>query len=330
MNAPAQILDSRPPVLMVGGSVNAIVPQSIEEIWRVSKMVVMAGLAPKALVGKKTGEDAVSAVAISVMAGAELGLPPMVALRSFTVIGGRPALYGDGIINVVRRSKKAAYIRTGYDEARGVGWCEAKRSDTGEEKRTEFSVADAKRAGLWDDRPTVKKQDWNTKQWNEVPNEAPWFRYPQRMQQWRSAGYCLRELFADVLGGITDEYEAREIAGESYEPERAKDITPPSPTREIAVEQQSQNAGEAVTDIEPEQRSTELSPPPATKPAADLDFSNPAEVIADAETRFACVQDEGDWEELRSEFAHLQETFFPVDWDKLVDIMQRAYDRVIE
>jgi hypothetical protein len=338
MNAPAQILDSRPPALMVGGAVNAIVPQSIEEIWRVSKMVVMAGLAPKALVGKKTGDDATSAVAIAVMAGAELGLPPMVALRSFTVIGGRPALYGDGIINVARRSKKAAYIRTGYDEARGVGWCEAKRADTGEMKREEFSIADAKRAGLWDERPFVKKQDWNTKQWSDVPNEAPWFRYPQRMQQWRAAGYCLRELFADVLGGITDEYEAREIAGEIYEPEASKtlDLQPPSPSKPNSIDPIAENGfdndrgddeGE-VTDVETEQQTMELLPPSATKPATKSDFTNPDDVLNDAETRFACVQDEGDWEELRCEFAHLQETFFPPDWSALVDIMQKHYDRV--
>jgi hypothetical protein len=235
---------------MVGGAVNAIIPQSIEEMWRVSKMVVMGGLAPKALVGKKTGEEAISSVAIAIMAGAELGLPPMVALRSFTVIGGRPALYGDGIINVVRRSRKAANINTGYmenaskeamlelgvpkwkvetlksAEDRSFGWCKAKRSDTGEEKTEIFSITDAKRAALWDDRPTVKKQDWNTKAWSDVPNEAPWFRYPQRMLAWRAAGYNLRELFADVLGGITDEFEAREIAGEDM-----RDITPRQPPK---------------------------------------------------------------------------------------------------
>jgi hypothetical protein len=240
MNAQTEIRPSLP-ALVVGGNVNAIVPQSIEEMWRVSKMVVLGGLAPKALVGKKNGDEAISAVAIAVMAGAELGLPPMVALRSFTVIGGRPALYGDGLINVVRRSKKAAYVRTGYDEARGVGWCEAKRSDTGEEKREEFSVADAKRAGLWDERATVKKQDWNTKAWTEVPNDAPWFRYPRRMQMWRAAGYCLRELFADVLGGITDEYEAREIAGE----DEMRDITPKGPPSPPSPPSPSQPIDEA-------------------------------------------------------------------------------------
>jgi len=214
---------------MAGAQVGAIIPRSIEDIWRVSNMVVRAGLAPYSLVGKKTGEEAASAVAIAVMSGAELGLPPMVALRSFTVIGGRPALFGDGIINVARRSKKAAYIRTGCDDRSGklIGWCEAKRSDTGEEKRVEFSEDDAKAAGLWDDRQTVRRKDRDG-QWKDVDNDAPWFRYPKRMLTWRAAGYCLRELFADVLGGITDEFEAREIANRDDD---AVTITPPSAPR---------------------------------------------------------------------------------------------------
>lgn len=225
MNAVVE-MQSRTPALMAGAQVGAIIPRSIEEMWRVSTMVVRAGLAPQALVGKKTGDEAASAVAIAVMAGAELGLPPMVALRSFTVIGGRPALYGDGIINVARRSRKAAYIRTGYDEEKKAGWCEAKRSDTGEEKRVEFSEADARSAGLWDDRKTVKRKGYDG-QWKDVPNDAPWFRYPKRMLAWRAAGYCLRELFADVLGGITDEFEAHEIASH----DDPVNITPPSAPR---------------------------------------------------------------------------------------------------
>jgi hypothetical protein len=225
MNAVVE-MSSRVPALNAGAQVGAIIPRSIEEMWRVSTMVVQAGLAPAALVGKKTGNEAASAVAIAVMAGAELGLPPMVALRSFTVIGGRPALYGDGIINVARRSKKAAYIRTGYDDAGKFGWCEAKRSDTGEEKRVEFSEADARSAGLWDERTTVKRKGYDGG-WKDAPNDAPWHRYPKRMLAWRAAGYCLRELFADVLGGITDEFEAHEIAAH----DEPVTISPPSPMR---------------------------------------------------------------------------------------------------
>ena len=54
------------------------------------------------------------------------------------------------------------------------------RSDTGETYRVEYSVEDAKRAGLWQDkaRITKRRKDGST---YEADNDSPWFRYPQRM-----------------------------------------------------------------------------------------------------------------------------------------------------
>lgn len=218
-----------PRQLSGGGHVMAIVPQTFEETFRVAKAVYMGGLAPSALIGKLEGDAAISAVTVAIMSGAELGLQPMVALRSFTVISGKPALYGDGLINVVRQSGRVAYLRTGCDERDGqmIGWCEAKRNDTGEDKRVEFSQGDAERAGLWQSSPVRRAQVWrnNSKVWvDDAPNDSPWFRYPKRMLAWRAAGYCLRELFGDVLGGIRDEFEAREIA----EADDMRDVTPPA------------------------------------------------------------------------------------------------------
>lgn len=209
------------------GQVTAIIPQSIEEVFRVSKGVVQSGLAPDALIKGKDADAAAMAVAVAIMSGAELGLKPMVALRSFTVINGKPALFGDGLINVVRQSGKAAYLRTGSltRDDKLVGWCEAKRSDTGEESRVEFSQVDAVRAGLW-----------------QTSGSTPWAKYPQRMLAWRAAGWCLRELFGDVLGGMRDEFEAQEMV----EPERAAIAPPPPPAPQadaVGIEPENDVAG---------------------------------------------------------------------------------------
>lgn len=222
--------DIRLPSLVGGGHVAAIVPQTFEDTWRIAKAVYVGGLAPSALVDKKSGEDAISAVAVAIMSGAELGLKPMVALRSFTVINGKPALYGDGLINVVRMSGKVAYLRTGCETRDGkmVGFCEAKRSDTDEEKRVEFSQDDAIRAGLWQTDAIVTKWNKFKNQNEQKPNDSPWWRFPQRMLAWRAAGYCLRELFGDVLGGIRDEFEAREM---DYDIRDVTPMSPPSPPR---------------------------------------------------------------------------------------------------
>lgn len=273
----------KPPSIPAGGQVIAIIPQSIEEAFRIGNGVVLAGIAPYAITGKiKTEEDrkrASSAVAIIMMAGAELGLPPMVALRSFTIINNRPALYGDGLINVVRRSKRAKLLKVGMtlggdwrlfiragrlpepegdtpeeiaeerarikamfealpEDERIGGYCEATRADTDESKATVFTVAEAKRAGLWQTEAEVMKDVWDNgnKTRKMMPNDSPWFRYPQRMLGWRAAGFNLRDLFGDVLGGITDDWEAREIGG-------MIDITPPAAIEEEQKPPEPDNSG---------------------------------------------------------------------------------------
>lgn len=283
-----------PATLPVGGNVGAIIPQSVEEIWRVSNMVIAGGFAPASLTGGKQGNEATSAVATAIMAGAELGLAPMASLRSFTVISGRPALYGDGLINVVRRSGKAEFIRFGFtngpDDDTKVGWCEAKRKDTGEEHRVEFSIADAKTAGLWDEREKVTRYKKGGQGTFEAVNDAPWHRFWKRMLQWRATGYCLRELFADVLGGMTDEYEARDIAGET----QVRDITPASPAltapgRSLpaipGTETASQDEpGEATQAAETsdEQSTAETDPPASEAPSEDAEYI--AQYLDDLET----------------------------------------------
>ncbi|PWJ88426.1 hypothetical protein C8D77_111149 [Mesorhizobium loti] len=275
--------------LVAGASISAIIPTNLEETWRLSTMIVEAGVAPQALVGREPaetaapevwqrwGKKATSAVAIVIMSGAELGLPPMVALRSFTVIGGKPALYGDGLINVVRKSGRAKSLELGYlrdaskealinlglhkdvvagmntvDE-RTIGWCKAVRIDTGEMKVEAYSVADAKTAGLWDDRATRRGKVWKNNQqvWDDVPNDTSWHRHPKRMLQWRAAGFGLRELFGDVLGGIRDEFEASESIGggviehhEEAAPARLSPPSPPSPPSPDAPATAEQHADE--------------------------------------------------------------------------------------
>lgn len=286
-------MNTHVPTLSGGGNVMAIVPQSFEDTMRISRAVVASGLAPAALIGKLTGDDAAAAVAVAIMSGAELGLKPMVSLRSFTVINGKPALYGDGLINVVRMSGKVAYLRTGCDEIDGklVGFCEAKRLDTGEEKRVEFSQNNAIRARLWDDRATVKKQFWENGQkvWRDnVPNDAPWYRFPERMLAWRAAGYCLRELFGDVLGGIRDEFEAREIA----DVEEMRDVTPSAEAKPTPPKPPKPPAPPVAKTIEAE---------PDQDIDADPSFDLGA-FLENIETSLAGAKDEASVEEIWTDF----------------------------
>lgn len=193
-----------------GGNVLAIIPQDIDQVWRMAGMAVAGKMAPKSLVEGKQFEEAQAACAIAIMAGAELGLTPLMALRSYAVVNGRPSLWGDGLKAVVRQSGRCEFIRTGSDLTKG--WCEAKRSDTGEEKRVEFTVAQAKAAGL--DKKT-----------------GPWTAgYADVMMERRATNRCLNDLFADILGGLVDQQEALDD-GPLDEPRDVTPatLTPPSP-----------------------------------------------------------------------------------------------------
>lgn len=260
-------LPAKPAPMPVGGAPIAIVPQTFEEIQRIAAVIIAGGMAPTSLVKKaKPSENLedvhkhnVAAVSAVLMAGAEVGLPPMTALRSFMFFNGRVALYADGNVAVARKSDKCVMVDMGFtrfdpdilikahvlpsdatekrfpgsqqaawealsDDEKAVGFCTARRSD-GQEKTVVFSIADAKIAGLWDPEEMAEKEVWEgpsgsrSAKLKMMPNESTWHRFWKRMLMWRAAGYCLRDIFADVLGGLMDEFEAREIA--DY-----RDITP--------------------------------------------------------------------------------------------------------
>lgn len=293
------------PPMPVGGAPIAIVPQTFEEIQRIAAVIIAGGVAPTSLVKKaKPSENLedvhkhnVAAVSAVLMAGAEVGLPPMTALRSFMFVNGRVALYADGNVAVARKSDKCVMVDMGFtrfdpdilikahvlpsdatekrfpgsqqaawealsDDEKAVGFCTARRSD-GQEKTVVFSIADAKIAGLWDPEEMAEKEVWEgpsgsrSAKLKMMPNESAWHRFWKRMLMWRAAGYCLRDIFADVLGGLMDEFEAREIA--DY-----RDITPRA------------EAQAAIPDAPADEE--EVAEIPATAPPGDA--SGPVDVPA--------------------------------------------------
>jgi hypothetical protein len=131
------------------------------------------------------------------MQGLEVGLAPMAALQSIAVINGRPALWGDGALAVVRASGLMESIKEWTEDT--TAYCEARRKGEPEPIRRSFSDADAKAAGL-----TNKK--------------GPWQDYRPRMRQMRARSWVLRDGFADVLKGLHIAEEAQDIP--------MRDITP--------------------------------------------------------------------------------------------------------
>jgi hypothetical protein len=181
----------------------AIVPKTMDEVWRLSQAVALSGLAPKEM---KEPER----IMVAVLHGLELGLKPMQAIQRIAVINGRPSLWGDAALGLVRASGLMEWIKEsveGAGDARVATCTTLRRGDPEPVTRT-FSVADAKVAGLW------KKA-------------GPWTTHPDRMLQMRARGFNLRDVYPDPLGGM---YLAEELQGETIDAAPAIP-TPPTPPK---------------------------------------------------------------------------------------------------
>ena len=164
---------------------------SLEEAFRFANAIVASGFAPK-------GMEKSESVLVAIQLGAEIGLTPMAALQNTAVINGRPAIYGDAALALVRasgllQSYKEEEIGEAGTDAHGYRVTAMRKGDqTGIET---FTVADAKRAKLWG-------------------KAGPWSDYPKRMLRFRARGYVLRDLFGDVLKGLRTVEEAHDIPAE--------------------------------------------------------------------------------------------------------------------
>lgn len=175
----------------IGFGAQGVQLASLEEAYRFANAICVSGFAPK-------GMEKPEAVLVAIQLGAEIGLTPMAALQNTAVINGRPAIYGDAALALVRASgllisyKEEEVGEAGAD-TQGYRVTAVRK---GEQSAVEtFTVSDAKRAKLWG-------------------KAGPWSDYPKRMLRFRARGYVLRDLFGDILKGLRTVEEVRDIPAE--------------------------------------------------------------------------------------------------------------------
>lgn len=166
-------------------------PKTFEDAMRFSSMLAKSTMVPRDFQGKPEN------ILVAVQWGREIGLGPLQALQSVAVINGRPSVWGDALLALVRGSGLAAFVRETMegDGEHQTAICRTQRRDDPSEIIGSFSVADAKKAGLWG-------------------KAGPWTQYPNRMLQLRARGFCLRDAYPDVLRGVISAEEAQDIPTE--------------------------------------------------------------------------------------------------------------------
>lgn len=174
----------------------SLAPSTFGEAIEFSKMLAKSDMVPAAYRNKPEN------ILLAMQWGMEVGLGPLQAIQNIAVINGKPSVYGDALLALVRGASVCDDVIESFD---GEGdsltaVCIAKRRGK-VPVPARFSVADAKKAGLWN-------------------KQGPWQQYPRRMLQMRARGFALRDAFPDLLRGIITREEA-----EDY-PREPIDVTP--------------------------------------------------------------------------------------------------------
>lgn len=162
-----------------------LTPTNLQEAMKIADLLANSQIVPKDY-QKNPGN-----ILVAMQWGAEIGLQPLQAMQNIAVINGRPSLWGDAVLALVRSSGLLEQFEETQTEDEAT--CIVKRKGHKAVIKT-FSKEDAKRAGL-------------------LSKQGPWSQYPKRMMQMRARGYALRDEFTDILKGfgVAEEERDKEI-----------------------------------------------------------------------------------------------------------------------
>lgn len=176
----------------------SLAPRSLTEAMESAKLLAASGLCPQEYRGKPAD------VLAAIIMGSELGITPFQSLQNIAVINGRPSMWGDLVLGLVRASGLLEYMKE-RDPAEALenreGRCEIKRKGDAEPIVRTFSMDEAETAGLIDRS-------------RQGRGNGPWITYPGRMLQMRARSWAIRDTFPDVLKGLYFREEAADLPDE--------------------------------------------------------------------------------------------------------------------
>lgn len=256
--------------VIAGAPLKSMVPTTLEGAWRMAQLLSASPFTPKDMKDPQ-------ACAAAILFGLDLGVTPIQAVQSIAVINGRPSIWGDLALALVRADARCEDVEETIsgDGDKRQATCIAKRKGSKPTIRT-FNVDDAKKAGLWN-------------------KSGPWQQYPSRMLQLRARAFALRDAFPDILKGIGIREEVEDIQVRDASP------APPPPPAELTAPEPpkiSESAPANPPRQEADAAGTSLSiPQPNDVPAAPFeDGINPDDEIASLDEKLGFAKSADDVE----------------------------------
>ncbi len=167
---------------------------SLESALKTAEVLCRARCIPKEF------WDNPSDILVAVQFGHDIGISPMTAIQNVMIINNRPAIWGDLMLAVCMRTRfqQGGFIDCieKYDEETETAYCTVTR-DGREPVTRKFSVLDAKNANL-----LGKPGSWQT--------------HRSVMQAHRARTRCLKDMFPDLLKGVSGIEEMRDTVEGSF------------------------------------------------------------------------------------------------------------------
>lgn len=252
----------------------ALIPSSLDGAMNLARWLATSSFLPEKLRGKE-GD-----IFCIILAGVELGLPPMAALRGIYVVNGKTAMEGKTKAAVCLQRGAALYIRRTEHTPIATTW-ETLRHGQTVPVTGRYTLEEAKSAGL-------------------TSKDGPWKSYPQRMISHRALGWLLDDVYPDILMGVAtaedfDEAEQQfspigggggmAIAAAKNAPVTAAAVKGPPPGVPSTAKTANPAPAQAVTT---EAAAPLANPPPPTNgPLAEDKMLDLLKRIADCGTRAA-------------------------------------------
>ena len=169
-------------------------PRHLDDMRQVCVWIAKSGIAP-------TGFNTPEKIFIGLQTAMECGLPPLSGLRMLYVVHNIPSWRGTGALALIRSRGRCSLPPVLRYEGEGDGlraiW-RFQRSDMPGAVDVDFSVADAKQAGLWG-------------------KTGPWSSDPKGMLGWRACSRMADRYFSDILAGLQLMEVVQDFPAEAFE-----------------------------------------------------------------------------------------------------------------
>lgn len=193
-----------------------LAPTTFSEAMEMSTVLASSKLLAEELRGKRAD------VLVTLLLGAEVGLSPMMSLRSIYVVKGKPTMSADLMVAICLASPLCEYFRRLEDPPEDAEVYVTRRAGD-KEMRATFTMEDAEKAKL-------------------VRTDSTWTKHPKAMLRARAKSILARDVYPDLLHGFYSSEEAEEFDEDESELTAPEAPTEPAPVEDAELVDETEPA----------------------------------------------------------------------------------------